>query len=275
MPREVVVVVGAGSIGQAIAQRQGSGRTIILASRNAESLADSARVIEACGHVVETHPVDVADLASVEALVEKAASLGDVVNVIHTAGLSPVQASAEAVLRVDLYGAAVVLEEFGRVIAPGGAGLVVSSQAGHMFPPLPPEQERALAFTPARELLDLPFLSADAVPSSAMAYGIAKRANTLRVRAAAVTWGDRGARVNSISPGIILTPLAKDEMSGPGSEGYQSMLTESPAKRWGTTDEIAEASALLLDNGFITGADLLIDGGVVAALYAGRIQLGA
>lgn len=275
MPTEVVVVVGAGSIGQAIAQRQGSGRTILLASRNPDTLAESARTVEACGHVVETHPVDVAELASVEGLVEKAASMGDVVNVIHTAGLSPVQASAEAVLKVDLYGAAVVLEEFAKVIAPGGAGLVVSSQAGHMFPPLPPEQERALAMTPAKELLDLPFLSADAVPNSAVAYGIAKRANTLRVRAAATTWGDRGARVNSISPGIILTPLAKDEMSGPGSEGYRQMLTESPAGRWGTTDEIAEAAALLLDNGFITGADLLIDGGVVAAIYAGRIQLGA
>ncbi len=274
MSTDVVVIVGAGSIGQAIAQRQGSGRTILLASRNPDSLAESARAVEACGHVVTTHPVDVAELASVEALVERAASLGDVVNVIHTAGLSPVQASADALLRVDLYGAAVVLEEFAKVIAPGGAGLVVSSQAGHMFPPLPPEQERALAMTPARELLGLPFLSADAVPNSGVAYGIAKRANTLRVRAAAVTWGDRGARLNSISPGIILTPLAKDEMSGPGSEGYQQMLTESPAGRWGTTDEIAEAAALLLDNGFITGADLLIDGGVVAALYAGRIQLG-
>jgi len=231
-------------------------------------------VVEACGHTVKTHPVDVAELASIEALVERAVSLGDVVNVIHTAGLSPVQASAEALLRVDLYGAAAVLEEFGKVIAPGGAGLVVSSQAGHMFPPLPPEQERALAMTPANELLALPFLSADAVPNSAVAYGIAKRANTLRVRAEAAIWGDRGARVNSISPGIVLTPLARDEMFGPGSEGYQQMLTESPAGRWGTTDEIAQAAALLLDNGFITGADLLIDGGVVAAIHAGRIQLG-
>jgi NAD(P)-dependent dehydrogenase (short-subunit alcohol dehydrogenase family) len=196
--------------------------------------------------------------------------------VVHTAGLSPVQASAEAILAVDLVGVALVLEEFGRVISPGGCGLVVSSMAGHMRAqaPLTAEQEHALAYTPTDELLKLPFLGPDAVANSGVAYGLSKRANHLRVQAAAVTWGERGARVNSISPGIILTPLAKEEMSGPNTAGYQAMIERSAAGRVGTTDEVATAAGYLLEAGFVTGSDLLIDGGVIAAINAGRLQLG-
>ena len=276
MGTEIVVLIGTGGIGQAIARRQGSGRTVLLADLNPTTLAAAAEALEAAGHTVTTHPVDVASRDSVRTLAQAAAQLGDVVNVVHTAGLSPVQASPEAILAVDLVGVAIVLEELGRVIAPGGSGLVVSSMAGHMraLAPLTAEQEHALAYTPTDELLALPFLAPDAVADSGMAYALSKRANHLRVQAAAVTWGERGGRVNSISPGIILTPLAKDEMSGPGAAGYQAMIKQSAAGRVGTTDEVATAAAYLLDAGFVTGSDLLIDGGVIAAMNAGRLNLG-
>ena len=275
MSKEVVVVIGAGGIGQAIGRREGTGRHVLLADRNEDNLRAGAAVFEAGGHEVSTQPVDVASRESVRALATAAAGLGDITRVIHTAGLSPVQAPPDAILAVDLYGVAVVLEDFGTVIASGGAGLVISSMAGHMIPALPTEQDLGLARTPADELLQLPFLSPDAVPTSGAAYAIAKRANQLRVQAAAVSWGDRGARVNSMSPGIILTPLARDEMSGPGAEGYRTMIEQSAAGRVGTVDEIANVAALLLgpDGAFITGSDLLIDGGVIAAIRAGRVQL--
>jgi NAD(P)-dependent dehydrogenase (short-subunit alcohol dehydrogenase family) len=272
----VQVVIGAGSIGQAIARRTGAGKHVLLADFNETNLQNAKTALEDAGHTVSTQRVDVSDRDSVAALARAAAGLGDVVQVVSTAGVSPVQAPAEAVLAVDLYGTAVVLEEFGTVIAPGGAGVHISSMAGHMPPPLDPETAHALAFTPVEELLALPVLAPDAVPNSGAAYAISKQANHLRVQAAAVPWGDRGARVNCISPGIILTPLARDEMSGPGAEGYQRMIEVSAAGRVGTADEVATAAAFLLgpDAGFITGTDLLIDGGVIAALRAGRWQFG-
>ena len=274
MSNGIVVLIGAGGIGQAIARRQGSGRTVLLADRNPDALTAAAQALEAAGHTVSTHPVDVASRDSVRTLATAAAQLGDVVNVIHTAGLSPVQASPDAILAVDLVGVAIVLEEFGHVVAPSGSGLVVSSMAGHMrsLAPLTAEQEHALAYTPTDELTALPFVSA--VTDSGVAYALSKRANHLRVQAAAVTWGERGARVNSISPGIILTPLAKEEMSGPGAAGYHAMIKNSAAGRVGTTDEVATAAAYLLDAGFVTGSDLLIDGGVIAAMNAGRLGRG-
>ena len=271
---EVVVVIGAGGIGQAIARRQGSGRSVLLADLNEETLGAAAAAMRAAGHGVDTQRVDVSSRESVRALAS-AAERGDVVQVVDTAGLSPVQASPRAILAVGLLGVALVLEEFGRVIAPGGAGLVVSSMAGHMLPPLEPSQEDALAHTPADELLHLPFLGEEAVPHSAAAYAMSKRANHLRVQAEGVRWGDRGARVNSVSPGIILTPLAQEEMASEGGQVYRSMIDASAAGRVGTTDEIAAAAAFLLgpEATFVTGSDLLIDGGVIAAIRAGRLEL--
>jgi len=276
MGREVVVVIGGGGIGQAIARRQGNGKTILLADINEGTCEMAAKTLESSGHKVTTQHVDVSSRESVRSLANAAAELGNVVQVVHTAGLSPVQASPKAILAVDLLGVALVLEAFGRIVASGGAGIVISSMAGYMRPPLPPEQEQALAHTPTDDLLQLPFLTADAVPDSGTAYGLAKRANILRVQAASVEWGDRGARVNSISPGIILTPLAQQEMAGPGGPVYQSMIEISAAKRVGTTDEIATAAAYLLgpESSFVTGSDLLIDGGVIAAMRSGRLKLG-
>lgn len=276
MNKQVVVVIGAGGIGLAIARRQGTGRTVLLADLNTELLAASAETLLDSGHTVETRAVDLSSRESLRSLADRAASLGDVINVVVAAGVSPVQASKDRVIAVDLVGTAIAIEEFGRVIAPEGAGLVIASMAGHMLPALSADQDEALARTPADELVTLDMLSDEAVPTSGAAYAVAKRANSLRVQAAAVDWGDRGARLNTISPGIIITPLARDEMSGPGAEGYRKMLKNSAAQRAGTTDELATVAALLLgpDGAFITGSDLLVDGGVVAGIRAGRIQVG-
>jgi NAD(P)-dependent dehydrogenase (short-subunit alcohol dehydrogenase family) len=275
MPSDVVVVIGAGGIGQAIARRQGAGRTVLLADHSEPVLAAAREALEGEGHVVSALPADVSSRESVRALARAAAGLGAVVNVVNTAAVTPLQAPAAAILAVNLVGTALVLEEFAEVIAPGGAGLVISSMAGHGLPPLDPETARLLGHTPAGELLALPALSEHAVPGGVAAFALSKQANHARAQAAAVTWGDRGARVNSLSPGIVLTRLAREEMSGPYAGTYQKMIAASAAGRVGTVDEIATAAAFLLgpDAGFITGADLLIDGGVIAALRAGRLTL--
>jgi NAD(P)-dependent dehydrogenase (short-subunit alcohol dehydrogenase family) len=269
----VVVVIGAGGIGLAIARRQGFGKTLLLADFNDKTLQSAAEELRGASYSVETHFVDVSSRESVKSLAEAAASLGKVVQVVNTAGLSPNMAPVDRLLEVDLYGSAVVFEEFENVIAPGGAGLIISSMAGHMMPALPPEQDHALAYTPADELLDLPLLKGDAIPNTLVAYMIAKRANTLRVQAAAMSWGARGARVNSISPGIIVTPLARHELESEIGDIYRAMVEASAVKRMAPPDEIAVAASFLLgpDAGFITGSDLLIDGGVIAAMRAGKL----
>jgi NAD(P)-dependent dehydrogenase (short-subunit alcohol dehydrogenase family) len=273
MARDVVVVIGAGGIGLAIARRQGFGKTLLLADFNEKTLQSAAEELRGASYSVETHFADVSSRESVKALAEAAAALGNVVQVVNTAGLSPNMAPVDRVLEVDLYGSAVVFEEFETVIAPGGAGLIISSMAGHMMPALPPEQDHALAYTPADELLDRPFLKGDAIPNTLVAYMMAKRANTLRVQAAAMTWGARGARVNSISPGIIVTPLARHELESEIGDIYRAMVEASAVKRMAPPEEIAVAASFLLgpDAGFITGSDLLIDGGVIAAMRAGKL----
>ena len=272
---ELVVVIGAGSMGQAIARRIGVGKTILLADLNKDAAGTAARTLQAAGFPTSTATVDVASHDSVARLAETASALGAVVHVVHTAGLSPAQASPEAIIAVDLVGVAFVLEEFGRIIASGGSGIVIASQAGHMLPPLPAEQNEALARTPAGELAQLPFLQPDIVTNSGAAYALAKRANILRVQAASVDWGDRSARLNSLSPGIIMTPLAMDELNSPAGDAYQRMIKASAAGRVGTPDEIGATAAFLMgrDGSFITGTDLLIDGCVIASIAAGRYQL--
>jgi NAD(P)-dependent dehydrogenase (short-subunit alcohol dehydrogenase family) len=209
----------------------------------------------------------------VHALIETATAFGNVTGVIHAAGVSPSQASPAVILAVDLYGTAVLLEEFGNVIARGGAGVVIASQSGHRLGALTAEQDAALATTPADELLALSMLGPDQVTDSLHAYQLAKRGNSLRVMAEAVRWGKRGARVNTISPGIIFTPLAKDELTGPRGAGYRRMLELSPVGRGGTPDEVATVAALLMgpDGAFITGSDVLMDGGVTAAYFFGDL----
>jgi NAD(P)-dependent dehydrogenase (short-subunit alcohol dehydrogenase family) len=222
---------------------------------------------------VSTATVDVSSRESVHALVQTATALGDVTGLIHAAGVSPSQASPTTILSVDLYGTALVLEEFGNVIASGGAGVVIASQSGHRLGALTAEEDTALAMTPADDLLALPMLQPDQVTDSLYAYQLSKRGNALRVMAEAVRWGKRGARVNTISPGIIFTPLAKDELTGPRGEGYRRMIELCPAGRGGTPDEVGTVGALLMgpEGAFITGSDFLMDGGVTAAYRFGEL----
>ena len=271
--KNVIVVIGAGSIGQAIARRVSAGKHIVLADLRAENADTAAKVLSDAGFAVSTTKVDVSSRASVQALVETAKTFGEITGVIHAAGVSPSQASPETILKVDLYGTAVVLEEFGNVISHGGSGIVIASMSGHRLPPLSAEQNAALARTPVEELLKLPMLQPDQVKDSLHAYQISKRGNSLRVMAEAVRWGKRGARVNTISPGIIITPLANDELKGPRGAGYRRMMELCPAGRAGTPDEVGNVGALLMgaDGAFITGSDFLMDGGVTAAYWFGEL----
>lgn len=269
----VIVVIGAGSIGQAIARRVSAGKHVLLADLRQDNADAAAKVLGDAGFNVSTTIVDVSSRDSVHALIETARALGAVTGVIHAAGVSPTQASPLTILKVDLYGTALVLEEFGNVIADGGAGVVIASQSGHRLPALTPEQDKALATTPADELLALPMLQPDQVTDPLRAYQLSKRGNSLRVMAEAVRWGKRGARINTISPGIIMTPLAKDELSGPRGAGYQRMIELCPVGRAGTPDEVGTVGALLMgpEGAFITGSDFLMDGGVTAAYWYGEL----
>jgi NAD(P)-dependent dehydrogenase (short-subunit alcohol dehydrogenase family) len=269
----VIVVIGAGSIGQAIARRVSAGRHVLLADLRREMADAAATILRDAGFEVSTATVDVASRASVQALVQMAVAIGDIHGVIHAAGVSPTQASPATILAVDLYGTALVLEAFGHVIAAGGSGVVIASQSGHRLPALTSEQDQALATTPADDLLALPMLQPDQVNDPLHAYQLSKRANALRVMAEAVRWGRRGARVNTISPGIIFTPLARDELNGPRGDGYRRMIALSPAGRGGTPDEVGTIGALLMGpaGAFITGSDVLMDGGVTAAWRFGDL----
>lgn len=273
--QDVITIIGAGGIGEAIARRQGAGRIVLLADFNEATLDRAAQGMRDASYRVETQLVDVTDPASVRALADRAATLGRVAQVVNTAGLSPNMAPPTQVMKVDLYGSAVVFDAFYQVIAPGGAALLVSSMAGYMMPPLTPEQDHALAFAPTEELLDLAVVRD--VPNSLVGYMVAKRANHLRVQTEAVRWGEKGARVNSISPGIIMTPLAQHELNSEIGDGYRAMVAASPSGRMAPPEEIATAAAFLLgpDAGFITGSDLLIDGGVIAAMRAGKLPVPA
>jgi len=268
---EVVVVIGAGSIGQAIARRVGAGRHLLLADRHGEAADETARTFADAGFEATAAEVDVTSPESVTSLARRAAGLGDVARLIHAAGVSPSQAPPQTILRVDLYGTALVLEELGRVIASGGSGVVIASQSGHVLPALTAEQERQLATTPVDELMSLPMLQPDTVLDPLYAYQLAKRGNALRVRAEAVRWAQRGARINAISPGVIVTPMSRDELRAPGGAAFRAMIETSPAGRAGTPDEVATVGALLLgpDGAFITGSDVLMDGGLTAAYFYG------
>lgn len=274
MNNEVIVLFGAGSIGEAIVRRVAAGRKLLIADYNEAKLIEMKQRLTEAGYSISTIQADLSSRESILAVVKKAQSLGVVMGLVNAAGVSPSQASPEEVLKVDLYGTSVLLEEFGKVMAPGGAGIVISSQSGHRLPALNPEENQALAMTPTEDLLKLPILQKDVITDSLAAYQYAKRTNVLRVAAESVKWQERGARINAISPGIIMTPLAVDELEGPRGDGYRKMFDSMVTKRPETPDEIANLAELLMDRrgSFITGSDFLADGGITAQYWYGNVS---
>lgn len=274
MKKEVMILTGAGQIGMAIARRMGYGKKIVIGDKNFENAKAIAEIMNHAGFDAEPVEMDLSSRDSILKLVEKALSYGEIKMLVNAAGVSPSQAPISAILKVDLYGTAVLLEEVGKVIAEGGVGVTISSQSGHRMKQLTPEEDELLAVTPAEELLNLEILQPENIKDTLHAYQMAKRCNEKRVMAQSVKWGERGARLNSISPGIIVTPLAIDEFNGPRGDFYKNMFAKCPAGRPGTADEVANVAELLMSpaGAFITGADFLIDGGATASYFYGLLK---
>ena len=274
MEKDVMILTGAGQIGMAIARRIGYGKKIVLGDKKKENAETIAKVMNEAGFDVVPGEMDLASRDSIKDLIASARKYGDLKMLVNAAGVSPSQASVEAILKIDLYGTAVLLEEVGKVIAEGGAGVTISSQSGHRMPALTPQEDEQLACTDTEALLGLDILQPRKIRDTLHAYQLAKRCNEKRVMAEAVKWGTRGARLNSISPGIIVTPLALDEFNGPRGDFYRDMFTRCPAGRTGTADEVANVAELLMsDKGaFITGSDFLVDGGAMASYFYGPLR---
>lgn len=274
MEKDVMILTGAGQIGMAIARRMGYGKKIVIGDKNPDNAQAVAKIMNDAGYDTDAVEMDLSSRESIKNLIAKAQEYGDITMLVNAAGVSPSQAPVEAILKVDLYGTAVLLEEVGKVIREGGVGVTISSQSGHRMPALTPEEDEQLACTPAEELLELDILQPENIRDTLHAYQMAKRCNEKRVMAASVKWGEKGARINSISPGIIVTPLAIDEFNGPRGDFYKNMLAKCPAGRPGTADEVANVAELLMsDKGaFITGADFLIDGGATASYFYGPLK---
>ncbi len=274
MKKDVMILTGAGQIGMAIARRMGYGRKIMIGDKKTENAQTIAKIMNDAGFDVEAMEMDLSSRDSIKKLIAKAQEYGDITMLVNAAGVSPSQAPIEAILKVDLYGTAVLLEEVGKVIKEGGVGVTISSQSGHRMPALTPKEDEQLACTPTEELLKLDILQPENIKDTLHAYQMAKRCNEKRVMAESVKWGEKGARINSISPGIVVTPLAMDEFNGPRGDFYKNMFAKCPAGRPGTADEIANVAELLMsDKGaFITGADFLIDGGATASYFYGPLK---
>lgn len=274
MRQDVMILTGAGQIGMAIARRMGYGKKIVVGDKKRENAEEIARIMSNAGFDVVPVEMDLSSRESILNLIGEARKYGEISMLINAAGVSPSQASIETILKVDLYGTAVLLEEVGKVIKEGGVGVTISSQSGHRMPALTVDEDEQLATTPTGGLLSLDILQPQNIRDTLHAYQMAKRCNVKRVMAEAVKWGERGARINSISPGIIVTPLALDEFNGPRGGFYKNMFAKCPAGRPGTADEVANVAELLMsDRGaFITGSDFLVDGGATASYFYGALK---
>lgn len=274
MKKDVMILTGAGQIGMAIARRMGYGKKIVMGDKNFDNATAISEIMNNAGFDVEPMEMDLSSRESILKLIDKASGYGEIKMLVNAAGVSPSQAPIEAILKVDLYGTAVLLEEIGKVIAEGGVGVTISSQSGHRMKQLTLEEDEQLATTPTEELLSLEILQPKNIKDTLHAYQMAKRCNEKRVMAESVKWGEKGARLNSISPGIIVTPLAIDEFNGPRGDFYKNMFAKCPAGRPGTADEVANVAELLMGpaGAFITGADFLIDGGATASYFYGALK---
>lgn len=272
--KDVMILVGAGQIGMAIARRVGYGKKIVIGDKKIENANDIAKIMNDAGYDVYAMEMDLSSRESILNIIAKAKEYGDITMLVNAAGVSPSQASIETILKVDLYGTAVLLEEVGKVIAKGGVGVTISSQSGWRMPQLTQEEDFLLATTPTEDLLNLEILNEKNIKDTLHAYQMAKRCNEKRVMAEAVKWGERGARINDIAPGIIVTPLAIDEFNGLQGDFYKNMFAKCPASRPGTADEVANVAELLMsDKGaFITGSTFLIDGGATSSYYYGPLK---
>lgn len=271
---DVMILTGAGQIGMAIARRMGYGMKIVIGDKSKANADAIAKTMNEAGFDAIAVEMDLSSRASILGLIAEAQKYGEISMLVNAAGVSPSQASIKTILKVDLYGTAVLLEEVGKIIKHGGVGITISSQSGHRMPALTPEQDALLALTPTEELLSLDMLQEENIHDTLHAYQMAKRCNVKRVMAEAVKWGERGARINSISPGIIVTPLALDEFNGPRGDFYKNMFAKCPAGRPGTADEVANVAELLMSGkgAFITGADFLMDGGTTASYFYGPLK---
>ena len=271
---DVVLLTGAGQIGMAIARRIGHGKKIIIGDKNLQNAENIAKTLIEAGFDVEIQECDISSRDSIKSIINFAQEFGEIAYFINAAGVSPSQAPIEVILKVDLYGTAVLLEEVGKVIKEGGVGVTISSQSGHRMKQLGAEIDEQLATTPTEELLDLEVLQPENIDDTLHAYQLAKRCNVKRVMYEACRWGEKGARINSISPGIIVTPLAIDEFNGPRGEFYKNMFANCPSGRPGTADEVANVTELIMsDKGaFITGSDILVDGGATASYFYGKLR---
>ncbi len=274
MSKDAVILTGAGQIGMAIARRVGYGKKIVIGDKRIQNAEAISKIMNEAGYDCEPMETDISSRASIKNIIAKAQEYGDITMLINAAGVSPSQAPIETILKVDLYGTAVLLEEVGKVIAKGGSGVTVSSQSGWRMPQLTAEEDMLLATTPTEELLNLEMLKPENIKDTLHAYQMAKRCNEKRVMAESVKWGERGARLNDIAPGIIVTPLALDEFNGPRGDFYKNMFAKCPAGRPGTADEVANVAELLMSNkgAFITGSTILIDGGATSSYYYGPLK---
>ncbi|MBS6517184.1 MAG: SDR family oxidoreductase [Clostridium sp.] len=272
--KKVMLLVGAGQIGMAIARRVSTGMKIIVGDKKTENAENIAAILNNAGFDAFPVETDLSDRASIQSMIARGQEYGEIAMLVNAAGVSPSQAPIEAILKVDLYGTAVLLEEVGKVIASGGVGVTISSQSGWRMPALTAQQDEQLATTPTEELLLLDFLQPENIRDTLHAYQMAKRCNEKRIMAQSVEWGKRGARLNAIAPGIIVTPLAIDEFNGIQGDFYKNMFAKCPAGRPGTADEVANVAELLMsDKGaFITGSTFLIDGGATASYYYGSLK---
>lgn len=274
MKKDVILWAGAGQIGMAIARRIGTGKKIVVGDKKLENAESTTKIMNEAGFDVVPVQMDLSDKTSILDFIKTGQTYGEVAMLINAAGVSPSQASVETILKVDLYGTAVLLEEVGKIIKEGGVGVTISSQSGHRMAQLTAAEDELLACTPTEELLSLEMLQPENIKDTLHTYQMAKRCNEKRVMYEAVKWGERGARINSISPGIIVTPLAIDEFNGVRGEFYKNMFAKCPAGRPGTADEVANVAELLMSEkgAFITGTDFLCDGGATASYFYGSLR---